>query len=217
MDYRYNGKIETDINKNILTPIIVLCTRSGRKIGVINNIQHLKCNHPLGDVSEISFDVYKEVNGIKNIYWDFIKDFKFIFLPTVADPRYRWYEITVNIDEGDDTIKHITGLHANEAELGQLMLYNIEINTEADIARDDYEIITIDGKEYGTVFYNTEHPKSSLLHRILSDKASHYSIVHVDDTLKNIQREFSFNGTSIVDALRQTVAQEIGCLFVFGE
>ena len=217
MDYRYNGKIETDINKNILTPIIVLCTRSGRKIGVINNIQHLKCNHPLGDVSEISFDVYKEVNGIKNIYWDFIKDFKFIFLPTVADPRYRWYEITVNIDEGDDTIKHITGLHANEAELGQLMLYNVEINTETDIARDDYEIITIDGKEYGTVFYNTEHPKSSLLHRILSDKASHYSIVHVDDTLKNIQREFSFNGTSIVDALRQTVAQEIGCLFVFGE
>ena len=217
MDYRYNGKIETDIDKNVLTPIIVLCTRSGRKIGVINNIQSLKCNHPLNDVSEISFDVYKEVNGIKNIYWDFIKDFKFIFLPSVKDPRFRWYEITVNIDEGNDTIKHITGIHANEAELGQLMLYDVEINTENDIARDDYEIITIDEKEYGTVFYNTEHPKASLLHRLLSDKASHYSIVHVDDTLKNIQREFSFNGTSIADALRQTVAQEIGCLFVFGE
>ena len=55
------------------------------------------------------------------------------------------------------------------------------------------------------------------MHRLLSDKASHYSIVHVEDTLKNIQREFSFNGTSIADALRQTVAQEIGCLFIFGE
>ena len=217
MDYRYNGKIETDIDKNILTPIIVLCTRSGRKIGVINNIQSLKCSHPLNDVSEISFDVYKEVNGIKNIYWDFIKDFKFIFLPSVKDPRFRWYEITVNIDEGNDTIKHITGIHANEAELGQLMLYDVEINTENDIARDDYEIITIGEKEYGTVFYNPEHPKASLLHRLLSDKASHYSIIHVDETLKNIQREFSFNGTSIADALRQTVAQEIGCLFVFGE
>ena len=217
MDYRYNGKIETDVDKNILTPIVVLCTRSGRKIGVINNIQEFRSSHPLNDVSEISFDVYKEVNGIKNIYWDFIKDFKFIFLPTIKDPRFRWYEITVNIDEGNDTIKHITGIHANEAELGQLMLYDVEINTENDIARDDYEIITIGGKEYGTVFYNTEHPKASLLHRLLSDKASHYSIVHVDETLKNIQREFSFNGTSIVDALRQTVAQEIGCLFIFGE
>ena len=154
MDYRYNDKIETDIDKNVLVPIVVLCTRSGRKIGVINNIQEFRCSHPLNDVSEISFDVYKEVNGIKNIYWDFIKDFKFIFLPSVKDPRYKWYEITVNIDESNDTIKHITGLHANEAELGQLELYNIEINTENDIARDDYEIITIDGKEYGTVFYN---------------------------------------------------------------
>ena len=217
MDYRYNGKIETDIDKKVLIPTVVLCTRSGRKIGVINNIQSFKCNHPLSDVSELSFDVYKEVNGIKNIYWDFIKDFKFIFLPTVKDPRFRWYEITVNIDEGNDTIKHITGVHANEAELGQLMLYNVEINTENDIARDDYELITIGEKEYGTVFYNPEHPKASLLHRLLSDKASHYSVIHVDETLKNIQREFSFNGTSIADALRQNVAQEIGCLFIFGE
>ena len=217
MDYRYNGKIETDIDKKVLIPTVVLCTRSGRKIGVINNIQSFKCNHPLSDVSELSFDVYKEVNGIKNIYWDFIKDFKFIFLPTVKDPRFRWYEITVNIDEGNDTIKHITGVHANEAELGQLMLYDVEINTENDIARDDYELITIGEKEYGTVFYNPEHPKASLLHRLLSDKASHYSVIHVDETLKNIQREFSFNGTSIADALRQNVAQEIGCLFIFGE
>lgn len=217
MDYRYNNKIETDIDKSVIQPLIVLATRSGRKIGVINNIQELRCNHPLASASEISFDVYKEVNGIKNPYWDLIKDFKFIYLPTVKDPRFKWYEITITIDETNDTIKHVTGIHANEAELGQLMLYDVEINTEDDIARDDYEIITIGDKEYGTVFYNPDHPKASLLHRILSDKASHYSIIHVDDTLKNIQREFSFSGTSIVDALSQTVAQEIGCLFIYGE
>ena len=97
------------------------------------------------------------------------------------------------------------------------MLYEVEINTSDDINRDDYEFITIDGKEYGTVFYNEEHPKASLLHRILSDKASHYQIAHVDETLKNLQREFSFNGTSIADALSQQVAQEFGCLFVYGE
>ena len=217
MDYRYNTKIETDVDKNIVQPLVVLCTRSGKKIGVINNIQKFICNHPMGAAAEISFDVYKNVNGEITPYWNLIKDFKFVYLPTVKDKRFQWYEITVNIDESNDTIKHITGVHANEAELGQLMLYEVEINTSDDINRDDYEFITIDGKEYGTVFYNEEHPKASLLHRILSDKASHYQIAHVDETLKNLQREFSFNGTSIADALSQQVAQEFGCLFVYGE
>ena len=217
MDYRYDYNIKTDVDNSIIEPTIVLCTRSCKKIGVINNIENLRYNHPLVDVAEISFDVYKVIDGVENIYWDYIKDFKFIYLPDIGDSRYQWYEITITIDEDNNVIKHVTGVHAEEAELGQLMLYDVEINTENDIARDDYEIITIDGKEYGTVFYNEQHPKSSLLHRMLSDKAPLYEIKHVDDTLKNIQREFSFNGVSIVDALKQTVAQEIGCLFVFGE
>lgn len=217
MDFSYRDKIETDIDGTLIQPFIVLSTRSGKTLGVIQNVQSLKTNHPMGDTAEISFDVYKYVNGVKNSCWDSIKNFKFVLLPTVKDTKYKWYEITVNIDETNDTIKHVTGIHANEAELGQLMLYEVEINTEADIDRDEYETITIDGKEYGTVFFCPEHPKNSLLHRILSDKASHYQIIHVDDTLKNIQREFSFNGVSIVDAMRQTIAPEIQCLFVFGE
>ena len=215
-DLRYNKMIEVGVDGGLIEPPIILCTRSGKKLGIINNVQNLVGNHPMNGASEISFDVYKEVDGIKNPIWDLIKNFKFVFFPTITDARYQWYEIVVNIDEENDTVKHITGLHANEAELGQLMLYEVEINTPEDINRDDYEIIKIDGKEYGTVFYNPTHPKASLLHRILSDKASHYEIIHVDETLKNLQREFSFNGTSIVDALTQTIAQEIGCLFVFG-
>ena len=217
MDYRYNNKITVDIDKQIVQPIVVLCKRSGEKIGAINNIQDFKANHPMNEISEISFDVYKYTNEKIIPYWDLIKDFKFVYLPTVKDKRFRWYEITVNIDESNDTIKHITGTHANEAELAQINLYEVEINTADDINRDDYKTIKIDGKEYGTVFYNQTHPKASLLNRILSDKASHYSIVHVDDTLKNIQREFSFNGTSILNALNDTIATEVGCLFVYGE
>lgn len=216
-DLRYNNVIEIGVDGNAVQPIVILCTRSEKKLGVIYNIQNFRSSHPLADTAEVSFDVYKVLNGRVNPIWDSIKNFKFIYLPTVKDSRFQWYEITVNIDEDDKTIKHITGVHANEAELGQLMLYDVEINTEDDINRDDYEIITIGDKEYGTVFYNPEHPKASLLHRVLSDKASHYQIIHVDETLKNIQREFSFNGVSIVDALKQNIAQEIGCLFVFGK
>lgn len=215
-DLRFNNKIQTDVDGSIVQPIIVLGTRSGKKYGVINNIQALKISHPMNGASEISFDVYKYVNGIENPNWDMIKNFKFIYLPTVSDERYQWYEITVNIDESNDTIKHITGIHANEAELGQLILYEIEINTPDDIDRDDYETITIDGKEYGTVFFNPEHPNNSLLHRILKDKASHYEIIHVDETLCNIQREFSINGSSVYDTLVGTIGTEVQCLFEFG-
>lgn len=216
-DLRYRNKLEIDVDGSLVNPTIVLCTRSGKKIGVLQNIQELKRNHPMNDVAEMSFDVYKFIDGKKEPYWDLIKNFKLICLPSEPENKYKWYEITVNIDEATDTIKHITAIHANEAELGQLMLYEVEINTEDDINRDDYETITIGEKEYGTVFYNPEHPNNSLLHRILADKASHYQIIHVDDTLKNIQREFSFNGVSIADALNQTIAQEVQCLFVFGE
>ena len=216
-DLRYRDKLEIGVDGNLITPTVILTKRSCKEIGVIRNIKNFRANHPMGDTAEISFDVYKYVNGEKELCWDSIKDFKFVLLPTVSDNRFKWYEITVNIDETTDTIKHVTGIHANEAELGQLMLYEVEINTEGDIDRDEYQTIMIDGKEYGTVFYCPEHPKNSLLHRILADKASHYQIIHVDDTLKNIQREFSFNGISIVDAMRQDIAQEIQCLFVFGE
>lgn len=216
-DLRYRNKLEIDVDGSLITPTIVLCTRSGKKIGVLQNVQGLKRSHPMNDVAEMSFDVYKYADGKKEPCWDSIKNFKLICLPSEPENKYKWYEITVNIDETTDTIKHITAIHANEAELGQLMLYEVEINTEDDINRDDYETITIGEKEYGTVFYNPEHPNNSLLHRILADKASHYQIIHVDDTLKNIQREFSFNGVSIADALNQTIAQEIQCLFVFGE
>lgn len=215
-DLRFNNKIQTDVDGSIVQPTIVLGTRSEKKYGVINNIQALKISHPMNSASEISFDVYKYINGVKNPNWNMIKNFKFIYLPNVSDERYQWYEITVNIDESNDTIKHITGIHANEAELGQLMLYEIEINTPDDIDRDDYETITIDGKEYGTVFFNPEHPNNSLLHRILKDKASHYEIIHVDETLCNIQREFSINGSSVYDTLVGTIGTEIQCLFEFG-
>ena len=53
-----------------------------------------------------------------------------------------------------------------------------------------------------------------MLHRLLKDKAPHYSILHVDDTIKNIQRSFSFDGKSIHDAFKE-IAEEIGCLFVY--
>lgn len=198
-----NKLIEIDENGQIAQPILVLSSRGGNKIGVIKNVTNINVAHPLADVAELSFDVTKEINGEVYDDWDKIKDFKLIQMPY----DNTWYEATVSIDEEDDIVKHVTCTHANEAELGQLNLYDTEINTEADIGRDDYE---------ETVFYNEENPKASLLHRILKDKAPHYQIYHVDGSLRKIFRVFSFNGESIQDALNK-IAEEVNCLFVYGE
>lgn len=198
-----NSLIEIGADGQPIEPTLVLSSRGGNKIGAIQNVRSINITHPLSDVAELSFDVYKVVDGVKYKDWDKIKDFKFIQIPY----SNTWFEAKVTLDEEDDIVKHVICVHANEAELGQLNLYEVEINTDADIERDDYE---------ETFFYDEENPKASLLHRVLSDKAPHYQIYHVDDSLKGLWRQFSFNGTSIQDALNQ-IAEEVGCLFVYGE
>ena len=199
----YDGIIEVGFDGKPVVPTLVLASRSGRKIGVIQNVQSINTTHPLSDVAELSFDVYKTIDGKEYSDWDKLKDFKLIQIPRTND----WFEAQVSVDEENDIVKHVTCVHANEAELGQLNLYETEINTESDIDRDDY-------KE--TYFYNEEDPTASLLNRILKDKAPHYQIYHVDSTLVHLFRQFSFNGTSIQDALNE-IAEECGCIFKYGE
>jgi len=198
-----NKLIDVDANGQIAQPVLVLSSRGGDKIGVIQNVSSINVTHPLADVAELSFDVTKEIDG--NVYadWYKIKDFKFIQMPY----DNTWFEATVSIDEENEIVKHVTCTHANESELGQLNLYETEINTESDIGRSDY---------VETVFYDEENHNASLLHRILKDKAPHYQIYHVDDSLKGLFRVFSFNGDSIQDALNK-IADEVNCLFVYGE
>lgn len=198
-----NSLIEIGADGQPIEPTLVLSSRGGNKIGAIQNVRSTNITHPLSDVAELSFDVYKVVDGVEYKDWNKIKDFKLIQIPY----NNTWFEAKVTLDEEDDIVKHVTCVHANEAELGQLNLYEVEINTDADIERDDYE---------ETFFYDEDNPKASLLHRVLSDKAPHYQIYHVDDSLKGLWRQFSFNGISIQDALNQ-IAEEVGCLFVYGE
>lgn len=198
-----NSLIEIGADGQPIEPTLVLSSRGGNKIGAIQNVRSTNITHPLSDIAELSFDVYKVVDGVEYKDWNKIKDFRLIQIPY----NNTWFEAKVTLDEEDDIVKHVTCVHANEAELGQLNLYEVEINTDADIERDDYE---------ETFFYDEDNPKASLLHRILSDKAPHYQIYHVDDSLKGLWRQFSFNGISIQDALNQ-IAEEVGCLFVYGE
>lgn len=195
-------RLNFDTSGNVEDITFVLANKSGDKISNITNVTDIVTKHAMNSYSEFSFNAHKELNRNTLRCWNDIKDFKLMWIPEWD----MWFEIYVKISEENEDIKFITGKSLGEAELSQIMLYNIEINTEADISRDDYKI--------PTTFYNPDHPEASLVNR-LTEKAPHYRFAHIDISLMNIQRTFTFDKKSIYDALKE-VAEELNCLFVFG-
>ena len=192
-------RIMFDAANNPEAPTVVLAQRNGDKLGQID-AQSISISDSFNDASEMSFKIYKELNGEECTLWDEITNFKLIYCVEWNE----WFEITVELDETAETVKTVFATGLGWAELGQINLYNIEINTEDDIARDDY-------KE-PTVLFDATNPEISLLNRI-TEKAPHYKITHVDGSIAKIQRTFSFDNTSIVDAF-QDIADEIKCIFI---
>lgn len=223
-------KINFDVAHNPEEPTLILAKKNGDKLGKIN-AKAIEVADNLNDASEITFNVYKYIDNKKDMLWDLIVNFKLVYCVEWD----KWFEATVEVDESNETVKTVFCTLLGQAELSQIMLYNIEINTDGedgDIARDDYVIPTVlyreneyDITENDKKFYKevckkdielpySDYKEASLLHRILKDKAPHYSVVHVDNTIKHMQRTFEFNDTSIYDAC-QEIAEELNCLFVF--
>ena len=191
--------IRFDLVGNPEPPTIILSNRNGNKLGQLQvEANSIEVCDKLVDASEFSFTLNKYVDGKLTNLWDKVVDFKLVYCKEWDS----WFEIKVELNEEIEVTKIVTCTLLSKAELSQIMLYNIEINTEEDIERDDYKI---------SILYDENDPKASILDRVL-EKAPHYSIAHVDPTIARIQRSFSFDGDSIDDSF-QKIGEEIGCLF----
>lgn len=187
----------------IAPPTLVLSTRYHKKLGVIENVApNITSRFTMSSHQEISFDVYKTLDNVVCSLWDEIVDFKYVYVPE----HNEYYEIQVDIDDSNNTIKHCVGKSAGECELSQRYLRDFHCNDETDILMDDYVV---------TVLYDPDNPKGSLLNRVLADKCPDWSIGHVDENVAKIQRTFNADNTTIYDFLVNTVATEIGVLFKF--
>lgn len=191
-------KIKFDGNHQPILTTFALAERDGRKLGALP-ASNVNFSDHMASPAEIQFSVYKSENGARCAVWDSIIDFKLVW----AKEWDAWFEIQVEIEDGDETVKRVSGKALGEAELSQINLYGVEINTETDIARDGYAPTTL---------YKADEHGASLLHRI-TQKAPHYTIGHVDASIAGLQRTFEFDGTSIMDALNE-IAEELDCLFV---
>ena len=196
-------KIKFDTANQPEMPTLILSKKSGDRFGIINNISDFNVKDSLNSPSEFTFVVHKNCDGSLCVLWEELKDFRLIYV----NEWERYFEIKVELDVEDETTKTITATSMQEKELSNILLFGVEINTEKDISRDDY---------VATVLYDSQNSKGSLLNRLLSGKAEHYIINHVDSSIAKLQRTFSFDNVSIYDAF-MTISKELNCLFVFGE
>ena len=126
-------------------PTLILATRSGNFLGQLL-AEEIVVHDAMNESPEISFSVkkYKDNNSMDYL-WDSIQDFKLVW----CKEWDMWFEIAVELEESNSIQKKVSATNLGIAELSQLMVYTTEINTENDIARDDYEL--------PTVFYNEEN------------------------------------------------------------
>lgn len=202
-------------NDNMVDPLtIVLSSRDLVHLGQLSNVSSVKFTGHLNAANELSFVINKYADDHEEKLWDEIYDLRLLWIKELDE----YYEIKVTLSDKTYLEKTITAVSLCEAELSQSMLHNIEINTEADISRDDYDV------KYPTVFYRDlsglsgesyiKAKNSSLMHRIL-DKVPAYTIGHVDQSLVNLQRTFSISDSSIYDWLVGECSEAFNCLFKF--
>ena len=178
---------------------LVLARKDGTKLGTLP-AHHLKVHGEMNAPWSVEFSVYKVNNNRTLRIWNEIQDCKLMWIKELD----LWYEIHVQTSDGNVCVKSVTATSLAEDELSQTNVYKMEINTETDIKREDYS---------PTVFYDSADASRSLLDRLLA-KTPHYRIVSVPASLRTIQRSFSFDGSTIYDAL-QDVAKELECYIDF--
>ena len=199
-----NVKLDFDANGNVLLPKFILAKRSLERVGLLSNITNVNLSDSLEDSPQISFDIYKYDNGEVTPLWDDLVSFKLV---GVLDFK-QYFEAIVEEEEGDNgVVKHVMLTQLSNAELSQIHVYGLNINTEDAIIYDD--------NYKPTVLYDPDDPNHSLLDRVLSF-APHYEIgtVSLAPSVMSIQRTFSFNDQTVLDSFK-SIADEIGLFIEF--
>ena len=116
-------------------PTLLLQNRNCETIGVIANPSGLKYKDNFNSANELSFTTYKFIDNEINPLWDKLKDLKIVSIP---DYKVR-FQIEPTTSEENNLSKSKVGTELCQAELSQISLRNIYINTSEDILNNDYD------------------------------------------------------------------------------
>lgn len=191
-----------EITGEIVQPQVFLCDRQLNKIGEIYPVGDLRIKCVVNGADEISFSTPKKVSDHENPLYHKIKDYSVVFVR-----GFGYFEVSPTINDTFTSIKTLNGNSLGESELSQLFC-TLECNTSSDM--EDFGKLHPTELYISTVLYS-DKVEHSLIHRILT-YAPNYTVGTVEDTIKNIQRTFSFSRKDIISCFSE-IAQEIGCIF----
>lgn len=211
---RYSFNINP-INGKVEKPKMFICDRQLNKLGEIFPVTSPRIKTNLNGADEISFTVTKNIKNYNNKDIEILNKKYGITLKNEISNQYNalddysivlatgfgYFEVSPTITDNSNVVKSLSGSSLGETELSQI-LCTLECNTELDIARDDYTV---------RFLYSSTDKDASLVDLILKN-APNYTVGYVDDTIKNIQRIFSFSNQDIMSCFSE-IAEEIGCIF----
>lgn len=186
-----------DYWNNMETPSFVLCTVDKSKIGTLNvSGKHLRYNN---EIPEISFRMYRDVDGKENPYYDRVLEFQYVLLPDIG--YFQIMQKPVVITNRDMEYKEVTAQSA-EIELGQKYLNTFSINMGT--------VESIDG----VCLYQVGDSGHSLLDLVL-EKLPSWSIGYVDPKIATLQRSFEIDNQDVYSFLTSDVSKAFECVFIF--
>lgn len=191
-----------EITGEIVQPQVFLCDRQLNKIGEIYPVGDLRIKCVLNGADEISFTTPKNVFNHENPLYHKIKDYSVVFVR-----GFGYFEVSPTVNDTYTSIKTLNGNSLGESELSQLFC-TLECNTNSDM--ENFAKLHPTEPYISTVLYSDKE-ENSLIHKILT-YAPNYTVGTVEDTIKNIQRTFSFSRKDIISCFSE-IAQEIGCIF----
>ena len=110
------------INHQVEKPDILLQRRDGKVLGKVL-YDNLRMSISGSALDEVSFDVYKVIDGKENPLWNDIVDLKLINVV-----GFKRYEITVSKTDTNDIVKTVVG-KSLECELAR-PIYDLHINDD---------------------------------------------------------------------------------------
>lgn len=186
-----------DFWNNLETPDFVLCNVNKQPVGTLT-CSNRKMNYS-NEISEISFTVYRMVNGSINPYYDSITELQYIYLKDIG--YFQITSNTVKITDKDMEYKEVTA-QSTEIEFAQkyLTLFTVNMGTAESID--------------GVSLYNNANPSLSLLDLVL-EKMPSWNVGYVDPKFSGIQRSFQIDSQDIYSFLTTDVAEAFDCVFIF--
>lgn len=183
---------------NPIPPSLVLTKPNGDRLKTIPSTVK-KSSFQFNATQKISFETYLYIDNKINPVYDQIVENQYIEIEN--EGRY----IITNVDtlsEGFKFERKSVDAISAEIELGQKYLETFKIN-----------LGTVESVD-GVCLYSLQNPDKSLLNLVL-EKCPSWSIGHVDESLKTLERCFEIDRQDIYSFLTCDVSKVFQCVFIF--